>query len=139
MFEPHAGTEKSGPLRVSSDSVASVEEQDYSHQESGNNAKRGPDGGDMYNPISQGISSQTGHPTEKEKSRIVVDAAPIAPFLTCKIRNVARSSLEYDYTDYFVDTTLGPCEITVHQDVVISCLKVYYFFMAEACRRYAVY
>lgn len=111
--------------------VSVVDEDDKS-----GNAKRSSDGTDMYNPISEGIQSDTGHPTDKETSRVVVDAAPLAPFLTCKIRNIARSSLEYDYTDYFVDTTLGPCQIAVHQDVIVSCLKVYYFAMAEACRRY---
>lgn len=91
---------------------------------------------DMYNPISETIESETRHPTHQEASRIVVNTTPVAPFLTCRIRNVARNSLEYDYTDYFLDTTLGPCQIAVHQDIVVSCLKVYYLAMAEALKRY---
>lgn len=138
MFTHDPATGRSGPTEVTSSLKTPVveEQDDEKEQPESGNVKRSSDGGDMYNPISEGIKSDTGHPTDKEKSRIVVDAAPLAPFLTCKIRNVARSSLEYDYTDYFVDLTLGPCEIAIHQDVVVSCLKVYYFFMAEACKRY---
>lgn len=120
------------PPGVDSHEITNVDDE----EESGN-ARRSEDGTDMYNPISEGIESDTGHPTDSETSRVVVDAAPIAPFLTCRIRNIARNSLEYDYTDYFVDTTLGPCQIAVHQDVIVSCLKVYYFAMAEACKRYS--
>jgi hypothetical protein len=117
--------------------IESIDDDEEGNEaEQSGNAKRSEDGGDMYNPISEGIKSDTGHPTDHETSRVVVDAAPLAPFLTCRIRNVARSSLEYDYTDYFLDTTLGPCEIAVHQDVIVSCLKVYYYAMAEACKWY---
>ncbi len=91
---------------------------------------------DMYNPISETIGSNTRHPTHYETSRIVVNTVPVAPFFTCRIRNIARNSLEYDYTDYFMDTVLGPCQIAIHQDVVLGCLKVYYLAMAEALKRY---